>query len=287
MIINISSAEEDFDETLPVLDFANTAKEVSTNMKRAGRVPATPMSVARPAAPSAELGNARGTIEELTRKLEDMHQRLYDKDVELANKEMEVRDECTSVMAKRLQEMEVMGRESVERARAFAEDKYEQKIAILSQFIQFQDSQPQQPTQSTKPALEELAAQMDANHWKCQYKEVRNHAGPDVFDSLHARRLTVRNAQLEQTVAAKDKTIKSLQIQLMDMEKYRKELVRAASRLVCVRATRLTRRRDSATGVLQGPAGGAEEGHGDRQTVHAHAHVPHSQDRHHTAQGRH
>lgn len=211
MIINISSAEEDFDETLPVLDFANTAKEVSTNMKRAGRVPATPMSVARPAAPSAELGNARGTIEELTRKLEDMHQRLYDKDVELANKEMEVRDECTSVMAKRLQEMEVMGRESVERARAFAEDKYEQKIAILSQFIQFQDSQPQQPTQSTKPALEELAAQMDANHWKCQYKE------------------------LEQTVAAKDKTIKSLQIQLMDMEKYRKELESCKAQLAELR----------------------------------------------------
>jgi hypothetical protein len=256
MIINISSAEEDFDETLPVLDFANTAKEVSTNMKRAGRVPATPMSVARPAAPSAELGNARGTIEELTRKLEDMHQRLYDKDVELANKEMEVRDECTSVMAKRLQEMEVMGRESVERARAFAEDKYEQKIAILSQFIQFQDSQPQQPTQSTKPALEELAAQMDANHWKCQYKEVRDHAAL-MFSHCMYDRLTLRNAQLEQTVAAKDKTIKSLQIQLMDMEKYRKELVRAAARLVYVNATRLTRRRDSVTEVLPGPAGGA------------------------------
>src|SRR4051812_11916621 len=63
IIINISQAEEDFDETLPVLDFANTAKEVSTNMKRAGRVPATPSVPRLPAAGSVELGDARGLIE--------------------------------------------------------------------------------------------------------------------------------------------------------------------------------------------------------------------------------
>jgi hypothetical protein len=200
-------------------------------MKRAGRVPATPSVPRLPAAGSVELGDARGLIEELTRKLEDMHQRLYEKDVELANKEMEVRDECTSVMAKRLMEMEVMHRESVERARAFAEDKYEQKIAILSQFIQFQDSQPQQPAQQPgKSALEELAAQMDANHWKCQYKEVS--FSPPSPSPAHAwltnplyRMFVAPYVQLEQTLAAKDKTIQSLNIQLMDAEKYRKELV--------------------------------------------------------------
>jgi hypothetical protein len=202
MIINISPSEEDFEETLHVLDFANTAKEVSTNVKRAGRVPATPSVARLPATVLQE--DARGVVEQLMRKLEDMQQTLYDKDVELANKEMEVREECTTVMARRLQEMEVMNRESVDRARAFAEDKYEKKIEILSQFIQFQTPQPQQQQQQQQQAktpLEELAAQLDADHWKRQFKE------------------------LEETLEAKDKTIKSLQFQLQEQDRYRKELV--------------------------------------------------------------
>lgn len=177
MIVNISSAEEDFEETLHVLDFANIAKEVSTNIRRAERragVPATPYS-ARPSSAmisesSADHGEAKAMIEELNRRLADLQQRLFDRDVEMVNKEMEIREECATVMAKRLQEMEVMNRESVERARAFAEDKYERKIQILSQFIQFQTATPAQ--QAAKSSLEELATQMDVEHWKRKCKEV-------------------------------------------------------------------------------------------------------------------
>lgn len=191
MIINVSTAEDDLEETLHVLDFANIAKEVSTSLRRADRRgpgcnPTTTPYAARPSITAAaaaakendaKLEGLRASIEDLTRRLAEAQQKVYDLHVEMINKEMEVRQECAAVMAKRLQEMEVMSQESVERAIAFSEDKYIKKIEILSQFIRFQDaSQPQQAP--AKGSLEELAAHMDAEHWKRKYEEVRTDFDP-------------------------------------------------------------------------------------------------------------
>jgi len=185
MIINISLAEQDFEETLHVLDFANTAKEVSTNMRRADRrpgMPATPF-LARPAPAQVE-PEARAMIDELTRRVEQLQEQLEKQELEIINKEMEVRGECVTAMAERLHEMELINHENVEKARAFAEEKYEKKIQILSQYIQWA---PQQ--HSGKASLDELAAHMDAEHWKRQHKEV---TPPSIFPRAHPSQLATK-----------------------------------------------------------------------------------------------
>ncbi len=192
MIVAINPCLEDFDETLLVLRFSSVAQEVSTNVRKTveqsrkrkidKQIPPTPFTADMDldqqetdiSVLQAELRAVRGSLAIVSKNLDNMQQMLLEKDVELANREAEIREECALILAERLQEMEVQNRQNVEAARALSEDKYERKVDILNSYIvSVQERQEACVLTPGQVSRLELAAQLDAEHWKSKCQQVQ------------------------------------------------------------------------------------------------------------------
>jgi len=160
MMVNVTPAARDYDETLHVLRFSSLAKEVCTNSrpkKKPTVGPDTPLTSQNPARATPLLRSIRTeTVTELKEEINDLKMKLIERESQMGRMEISIRADCARKLYEQLVEKELKSKRHIQRYETMIHDQYHQKVLIWS------ECQPEHQVDSLQESLQSLQEQLQA-----------------------------------------------------------------------------------------------------------------------------